>query len=155
MRLIAAILFAAGLPLATAAMAMMPPWAYEEALMTANTEAVLSDLDIRFDADNRECSIAGTVREVRPRAGTRSDHYPRRRKLTEQPLGLAGQQGPAIGARLALTLACFRADAGGAEIGGRYQFPFEALSQARQLLVPVDGNGRVVNAHGAGVSFDD
>ena len=148
MRLFAAALLGAGVLSATPALALMPPSAYEEALMSATAEAVLVDLDVRLDDDT--CHVSGTVSEVRARTGGRSEHYPRRRKLTEVPTRLTGGVKPAVGTRLSITLACFGPDSPPV-IGGHYQFDFERLAKSRKLVVPVDRNGEIVDAYGSGV----
>lgn len=148
MRRLAAALFGVGMLSATPALALMPPSAYEEALMSATAEAVLVDLDVRLDDDT--CHVSGTVSEVRARKGERSEHYPRRRKLAEAPMRLTGGVKPAADARLSLTLDCFGPD-GSPSIGGHFQFSYERLSHAKKLAVPVDRNGEVVDAYGSGV----
>lgn len=145
---LAAALLGVGVLSATPALALMPPSAYEEALISATAEATLVDLDVRLDDDR--CHVSGTVSEVRAHTGERSEHYPLRRKLTEVPMRLTGEVKPAAGARLSLTLACFGPD-GSPSIGGHFQFSYERLSHAKKLAVPVDRNGEIVDAYGRGV----
>ena len=147
MRRLAVALLGAVLLSATSASAMMPPSVYEDALRHATAEAVLVDLEIRLGGDR--CHVSGTVDEVRARSGDRSREYPRRRKLTEVPRRHAGATLPAPGTRLSLTLACFGPDSPPV-IGGHYQFDFERLAEAKKLVVPVNRNGEIVDAHGSG-----
>lgn len=149
MRRLAAALIGAGLLWPAPASALMPPWAYDAALKYAVAEAVLVDLDVRLDENT--CRVSGTVSEVRVRVGQRSADYPRRRKLTEVPVRPAGRMLPEPGTRFSLALACFSADSSPV-IGGHFQFVFERLRKVRALVVPVDRNGAIVDAYGAGVS---
>lgn len=152
MRRLAFVLFGAGLMSAAPAFALMPPSVYEEALRSATAEAILVDLDVRLDDDT--CHVSGTVDEVRTRSGKRSENFPRRRKLTEVPARLTGEVKPEAGTRLSLTLACFGPDSKPV-IGGHYQFSFERLARAKRLVVPVDREGRIVNAYGSGVHLSE
>lgn len=152
MRGLAPALLVAGLLSAAPATAMMPLYAYENALQLATAEAVLVDLRIRLD--DYRCHVSGTVSEVRAREGERSRNYPRRRKLTEVPTRPAGRILPEPGTQLSLTLACFSRDRPPV-FGAHFQFAFEWLAQARGLVVPVDRNGDVVDAFGSGVHTID
>jgi len=114
---------------------------------------VLDELQLEVDEARFHCRLSGRIASVEPRSSR-----PVQRNWWGVPV-LEPQHASdvrKIGESVALELSCFTrksVEAHGLPIGGTVMFKVEDIARASRVRVPVDSDGRPVEAYGMGVEL--